>query len=337
MKKVFALVLALMLAVASMGICFAEDGFKAAMVTDVGGVNDQGFNQSSWEGLKKCMDEGWATAKYLESKQEADYATNLDILSEEGNQVIWGIGYLMADALLTAAQINPENTYAIIDNNYGDATPANMINVTFKSQDAAFQVGYIAAKMSQTNSVGMVGGVSGAILDAFDYGYRAGVAYAAKEMGKEIAVTVQYVDSFTDSAKAKAIAVNMIENGADVIFAAAGGAGLGAIEAAKELNKYVIGADTDQNYLAPENLITSCMKGCGAVVYDICKRLANGEQLGGTSVVGDLSTGAVGYTTTGNLIPENVIADTEAVTAKIIAGEIDVPFDAESFGAWVIE
>lgn len=242
----------------------------------------------------------------------------------------------MADALLNAAQINPENTYAIIDNNYGDATPVNMINVTFKSQDAAFLVGYIAGKMTQTNKVGMVGGVSGAILDAFDYGYRAGVAYAANELGKEIEVTVQYADRFSDSAKAKAIAVNMYENGADIIFAAAGGAGLGAIEAAKELNKYVIGADTDQNYLAPENLITSCMKQCGAVVYDVCKRLSAGEQLGGTSIVGDLSTGAVGYTTTGNLIPENVVADTDAVTAKLVSGEIVVPVDADSFSAWNI-
>ena len=330
MKKIIAIVLALVLSLCTLAM---GEGFKAGMVTDVGGVNDQGFNQSSWEGLQKCEAEGWASVKYIESKQESDYATNLDILYEDDNDLIWGIGYLMADALLTAATINDDCLYAIIDNNYGDATPANMINVTFKSQDAAFLVGYIAGKTTQTNNVGIVGGISGAILDAFEYGYRAGVEYAAQEKGVEITVQIQYADSFSDSAKAKAIATGMYTNGADVVFQAAGGAGLGVIEAAKELNKWVIGADTDQSYLAPENMITSCMKGCAAAVYDICKQVSEGALLGGTSYVGDLSSGAVGFTVS-DLIDASIYADADAVAAKLVSGEVVAPFDAASFEGW---
>lgn len=334
MKKVLSLVLVFAMLFCCAGLA-EGDAFTAALVTDGGGINDQGFNQGSWEGLLKCQDEGWADVHYLESMQEADFATNLDILSEEDNDVIWGIGFMIADALLNAAKMNPEQTYAIIDNDYGEATPANMICVNFKSQDAAFQVGYIAGKMNTTGTVGIVGGISSSILDAFEYGYRAGVAYAAKEDGREIEVLVQYADSFVDTSKAKAIAVSMYEAGADIVFQAAGGAGQGVIEAAKELGKYAIGADTDQNYLAPENVITSCMKLCGPAVYDVCKALNAGEALGGTSILGDLTSGAVGYTTTGDMIPAEVIAATDAVTELLKSGEIVAPFNAETFEAWI--
>lgn len=310
--------------------------FKVAMVTDVGGVNDQSFNQSAWEGLQKMQTDGWAKVRYVESKQEADYATNLDALSDEDNNVIWGIGYMMADAILNASKVNPDNMYCIVDNSYGDDTPSNVVGLVFKAQECSFQVGYVAAKMTKTDRVGIVGGIRGAIIDQFEYGYRAGVAYGAKELGKEIIVDVQYADSFTDAAKGKTIATAMFQNGCDIVFQAAGNVGQGVIEAAKELDKWAIGADTDQNYLAPDHVITSAMKLVGEGMYNVTQRIKNGEAIGGTTVEGTLADGSVGLAPTSDkLCPPDVLADAQVVTDDIISGEIVVPLNEATFDAFM--
>ena len=156
------------------------------MVTDTGGVNDQSFNQSSWEGLQSFeKNNKGAKVSYLESKQESDYATNLDKVVDGGNKLIWGIGFAMSDAILNAAKSNPDVNYAIVDNSYGDKTPANVTGVMFSAQEPSFMVGYIAGKTTKTNKVGFVGGIKSGIIDQFQYGYQAGVLYAAKELGKD--------------------------------------------------------------------------------------------------------------------------------------------------------
>ena len=111
---------------------------KIALVTDVGGVNDQSFNQSAWEGLSRAQKDLGIKASYVESKQDADYMPNLETLYDSKNNLIWGIGFKMADRVLEAAKQNPDQKYAIIDFSYGDKTPANVIGVLFKEQEASF-------------------------------------------------------------------------------------------------------------------------------------------------------------------------------------------------------
>jgi basic membrane protein A len=160
------------------------------MVTDTGGVNDQSFNQSSWEGLQSLNKDTGAKVSYLESKQAADYATNLDKLADDDNDIIWGIGYAMAGAIGNAAKQNPDISYAIVDNEYDEKTmPSNVTGVMFRAQESSFLVGYIAGKTTKTNKVGFVGGQTSAIIDQFQYGYQAGVDYAAKELNKTISVS----------------------------------------------------------------------------------------------------------------------------------------------------
>ncbi|WP_143755327.1 BMP family ABC transporter substrate-binding protein, partial [Clostridium beijerinckii] len=134
--------------------------FKVAMVTDTGGVNDQSFNQSSWEGLQNFeKNNAGGKVSYLESKQESDYATNLDKAVDAGNKVVWGIGFAMSDAITKAAKANPDVSYAIVDNSYGDDTPANVTGAMFNAQEPSFMVGYAAAKTTKTGKVGFVGGI----------------------------------------------------------------------------------------------------------------------------------------------------------------------------------
>ena len=304
-----------------------EAALKVAMVTDVGGVNDQSFNQSAWEGLQRAQADLGVNVSYKESNQDADYAPNMEQLLDEGNDLIWAVGFKMGDTILAEAQNNPDQKYAIIDYAY-EETPENLVGVVFQAEQASFLVGYIAGKMTKTGKVGFVGGIEGVVIDGFDYGFQAGVKYA----NPEVQVLRQYAESFTDSAKGKAIANSMYQDGADIVFHAAGGVGDGVIEAAKEQGKFAIGVDRDQNDLAPDNVITSAMKRVDNGMYNITEQLKNGEFPGGQTVVLGLADGAVDIAPTSDKhVPQEILDEVETLKQDIIDGKINVPYNAESF------
>ncbi len=312
----------------------AAANFKVAMVTDTGGVNDQSFNQSSWEGLQKFASETGAKVGYTESKQESDYATNLDKAADDENNLIWGIGFAMADAVLNSAKQNPDISYAIIDNSYGDKTPSNVTGVTFRAQESSFIVGYIAAKTTKTNKVGFVGGITSAVIDQFEYGYKAGVAYGAKELGKNITVNAQYAQSFSDAAKGKAIAQSMFSSGCDIVFHAAGGVGVGVIQAAKEANKYAIGVDRDQAYLAPKNVLTSALKRVDQAIDLVSKDAQSGQKIGGKTLDFGLSDNAVGIPAEHTLMGDTTYNAAVALEGKIKDKSIVPPANKDDFAAF---
>ena len=301
---------------------------KMAMVTDVGGVNDQSFNQSAWEGLKRAEKDFGVKVAYKESKQDADYAPNMETLTDAGYDLIWGIGFLMGDAIKETAEINPDQKYAIIDFSYGPETPKNVACAVFQEEEPSFLVGYIAGKMTKTNKVGFVGGIKFPLIEKFEYGYMAGVKLA----NPDAEILRQYAESFTDAAKGKAITNNMYQQGADIVFHASGGVGDGVIEAAKEKGKWAIGVDKDQNFLAPDNVLTSAMKRVDNAIYDIGKRLIAGEFAGGDTVAYNLKNEGVGIAPTSNKhVPAEILQEVDGLIAKIKAGEIVVPATKEAF------
>lgn len=301
---------------------FAQANIRVGMVTDVGGVNDQSFNQSAWEGLQKAKKELGIKASYQESKQDADYPTNLETLLDAKNDLIWGIGFKMADAILYQAKMNPNQKYGIIDYSYGDKTPKNVVGVMFKAEEPSFLAGYVAAKMSKTGVIGFVGGMSVPIIHSFQYGFKAG----AKHANPKITILEQYAESFTDAAKGKAIANQMYAKKADVVFHAAGAVGDGVIEASKEQNKMAVGVDRDQNYLAPKNVITSSMKRVDNAIFNVVKDLKANKFLGGTTIEYGLKDGGVALApTTAKLVPANIMKEVDGLQKQIIAGKIKVP------------
>ena len=306
----------------------SDKPLKIGMVTDVGGVNDQSFNQSAWEGLQKAKKELGIKASYQESKQDADYQANLETLYDAGNGLIWGIGFKMADAILTAAKQNPKQKYAIVDYTYENKTPPNVLGVMFKAEEGAFLAGYISAKMSKTNTIGFIGGMSVPIIHAFQYGFKAG----AKQANKNIVILEQYSESFTDAAKGKAIANQMISKNADVIFHAAGAVGDGVIEAAKEKNKMAVGVDRDQNYLAPKNVITSSMKRVDNAIFQVVADLKKGIFKGGTTQNFGLKDGAVDIApTTEKMIPAALLKEVQTLKKKIADGKIKAPANEKAY------
>ncbi len=301
---------------------------KIAMVTDVGGVNDQSFNQSAWEGLKRAEKDFGIKVAYKESKQDADYAPNMETLTDAGYDLIWGIGFLMGDAIKETAELNPDQKYAIIDFAYGDETPKNVACAVFQEEEPSFLVGYIAGKMTKSDKVGFVGGIKFPLIEKFEYGFMAGVKMA----NPKAEVMRQYAESFTDAAKGKAIANNMFQQGADIVFHASGGVGDGVIEAAKEKGQWAIGVDKDQNFLAPDNVLTSAMKRVDNAIYDTGKRLMDGQFSGGQTVVYNLKNDGVGIAPTSSKhVPEAILKEVDGLVAKIKAGEIVVPATKDAF------
>ncbi|MCT4593515.1 MAG: BMP family ABC transporter substrate-binding protein [Anaeromicrobium sp.] len=306
-----------------------EEALKIAMVTDVGGVNDKSFNQSAWEGLQKAENELGIKPGYQESKQEADYSSNLELLTDAGNDLVWGIGFLMGSQVEEAAKDYPEQKFAIIDNYYENPSE-NLLGITFKEQEASFLVGYIAGKMTKTNKVGFIGGMDFSVIHRFDYGFKAGVKHA----NPEAEILSQYAGAFDKPAIGRSIAESMYAKDADIIFHAAGDTGNGMIEVAKEKGKYAIGVDKDQNPDAPENVITSAVKRVDNAIYNVAKDLKEGNFKGGTNITYGLAEGGVDIAPSSDkLVPKEILDEVAKLKEQIIAGEIKVPASKEEFEA----
>ena len=202
--------------------------FKVGIVLDVGGVNDGSFNQTSWEGLQKAEKELGIQASYLESDSDGDYAANIENFIDDDCDLIICVGYMLADATKTAAEENPDQKFAIIDDATIDLD--NVACLMFEQEQASYLVGYVAGLTTKTNNVGFVLGMSNETMNQFGYGYYAG----AIDANPNVKVQGMNANSFADAATGKADANSMITNGADIIFHAAGGTGLGVIEACQE-------------------------------------------------------------------------------------------------------
>lgn len=314
----------------------AASDFSAAMITDVGGINDESFNQSAWDGMEQLEADKGIAVSFLESKRDADYAPNLEKKTDESPDIIWGIGYLMKDAVQAAAESYPDQLYALVDDSFEEGAVPNAIGVVFQAEQSSFLAGYVAANKTETNHVGFILGMDSPTMDRFKYGYFAGVQYGAKELGKEIPCEYQLAETFSDSAKGKAIAQKMYTDGVDVIFHAAGQTGSGAIEAAKEMDKMIIGVDLDQNWMAPDNVITSALKNVGNAVYNVTERVMNGEELGGTNISMGLAEGGVGLAPSSDKhLSAELLAKVDGLQQKIIDGEIVVPYTEDDYNAFV--
>lgn len=311
-----------------------KDVLKVGMVTDIAGVNDQAFNQSCWEGLKAFKGQEGYDVSYVESKQDADYQPNLDSLLDAKNDLIWGVGFKMADTLKKAAESNQDQKYAIADISYDKETPKNVVCVTFKAEESGFLIGFIAGKTTKTNKIGFIGGMDVPVVNAWKYGFMAGI----KQANPNATVDVQYAESFTDAAKGKAMAKQMYMNGIDVVFAAAGNVTDGAIEAAKEQNKWVICGDQDQSNKAPKNILCCGIKNVQVAVESVVKDLKDGKFEGGTTKVYGLKEGGTGIApTASNTVAAEVLTAEKEIEKKISNGEIVPPSTKEEFDKFQVK
>ena len=311
------------------------DDFKVGMVTDTGGVDDKSFNQSAWEGVQKFgadngLSKGDGGFDYLQSQSDADYNTNLNNLIRRDFDLVFGVGFMMADAIGEVAAENPDAKLALIDS--ADVTADNLVNILFKEQEGAFLAGVVAAEMSQSGKIGFVGGVDIPVINRFHAGFVEG----AKAVNPDIEIQVNYTGAFDDASKGKIAANSMYSSGVDIIFHAAGGTGNGVFSEAKErkakdkdADVWVIGVDADQyaegQVDGSTNItLTSMLKGVNNAVVDISTKAMNGEFPGGTTTVYGLKENGVGLADSRGAITDDVLKLVEEYSKKIADGEIVV-------------
>jgi len=269
-------------------------GIRIGLVTDVGKVTDGTFNQYAYEGLKRAEKELGVQVDFVETVNSSDYDKNIDQFATQKYDLIIGVGFLMGDAIKAAAARYPDLKFAIVDFAY-DPTIPNVKGLVFNEDEAGFLAGALAAQLSQSGTIGVVGGVEIPPVQKYVLGYEAG----AKYINPDIEVDKVYVPSFTDPAQGAEAAKNQISEGADVIFGAGGQTGSGAIQSAAEAGIFVIGVDQDEYNTtfkggpAPK-LASSALKRVDNAVFAVIQEVVDGKFAGGL-YVGTAENGGVDY------------------------------------------
>ncbi len=304
---------------------------KIGVVFDKGGVHDKGFNESAKAGLDKAAKELGIEEFPVESHSDSDYESNLEALVDKKCDLVIAVGITMQTALQRAADANPDTKFAIVD---GAVKAPNVRALLFKEEEGSYLVGYLAGLMTKTNKIGFVGGMKLPLIEKFEYGYAAG-AKAANP-----AVTLlpsKYVGSWDNVDSAKTAATLLYGDGADIVYHAAGLAGVGVIRAAQESGKYAIGVDKDQDAIAEGFVLTSMVKRVDEAVYQTIKDLQDGKWSAGDKIY-DLKAGGVGtspMTFTKDKIGAANLAKLDEVKQQIMDGKIQVPNDKASYDAYL--
>ena len=281
---------------------------KVGEVTDLGGVDDKSFNASAWKGVQDAISQLGVDGKYLESKDQSDYAKNIQQFLTEKDDLIVTVGFLLGVDTATAAKANPNTKFAIVDYTYPDCYPGavegkdcgsstdipNVRGLAFQTDQAAFLAGYAAAGMSKTGKVGTFGGIKIPTVTIFMKGFEAGVKYYNQQNNKTVTVlgwnTAKddglFTGNFDSTDDGRKFAESLMQEGADIIMPVAGPVGLGSAAVCKETGKcWIVGVDTDMYLSAPEVksvVLTSVMKKIDVAVLSTIKDVKDGTFTGGT-------------------------------------------------------
>ena len=307
-----------------------------AMATDIGGLGDKSFNDGAWAGLQRGQTELGVEARMIESHQQTDYVPNLSGLAEDGAKLVFGVGFLMADAIVEVAANYPEVYFAGIDIWVDAGTaPKNALGILFKEQESGYLAGIVAGLMTKEyadksprlndqNVVGMVLGMDIPPVERYQAGFYAGVMSVNPDCDVRSIVT----GSFEDPAKGKEAALALIEQGADIVFPIAGTTGLGVIDAAKEKGVVAFGVDVDQYATAPDTIMTSAEKKITEAAFLAIKDVVDGKFEGGKSIVLGLNEGATGiadFHEFDSVVPRTVKDAVNQAVTDIKAGRTAVP------------
>jgi basic membrane protein A len=308
---------------------------KAAMVTDVGGLGDKSFNDLSYEGLKRAQDELGVEIKVLESREITDYESNIDQLARAGYSPIFAVGFLMTDTVSKMAPTYPDVYFGGVDE-FFDPVPPNVVGLNFREHEGSYLAGVVAGlatketfdpKLNPDNVIGFVGGMDVPLIKKFEAGFIAG----AKSVNPDVKVISLYAGNFTDQAKGKELGLSLIEQKADVIYAAAGAVGLGTIEACKEKGALFIGVDADQYLTVPGSgdvMLTSMMKRVDVAVFETVKAAVEGTFPGGQIKYFGLKEGGVELAPFHDFeskVPQSIKDAVNKAREDIISGAVVVP------------
>ena len=325
----------------------AAPALKACEVTDVGGVDDKGFNQKAYKGVTDAADQLGVEAIVLESQAETDYAPNIQAFVDQGCNVIVTVGFLLGDATMTAANANPDIPFTIVDYAYGeneDGTPMiannNVLGQVFNTDEAAFLAGYLAAGTTKSGKVGTFGGINIPPVTIFMDGFYYGVQKYNADNGTNVEVLGWdpktqkglFTENFEKLDDGRTFAQNLVDEGADIVMPVAGPVGLGSAALATELGTdklMIIGVDSDQYESDTANqgvYLTSVLKNMDVTTFNAIKAVVEGTFAGGVTV-GTIENGGVGlapYHDMDSMVSQELKDQIAALQAGIIDGSVSV-------------
>jgi basic membrane protein A len=297
--------------------------YKVGLVTDIGGLNDRGFNHLAYVGLQQAQSKLGIQGQVAESKSAADYIPNLSNFAQQGYNLVIAVGFLMADAVDAVAVKFPNTKFAIID--YDASTlkdkPGNVQGILFKEQEAGYLAGYLSGlevKAQHKKGVfGSVGGIKIPPVDRYIAGYQAGV----KKAFPGAKLLNGYSQDFVAQDKCKEVALNQIAQGAQVVFQVAGGCGLGVLDAAKQKHVWGIGVDSDQSFVGPQ-VLTSALKKVDRGVYLTIQNASKGSFRGGGNVVYGVRNDGVGIGTIAKGVSASIRAQVATIVKQLKTGKL---------------
>lgn len=322
--------------------------YKVGEVTDLGGVDDKSFNASGWAGVTKAVSDLGVDGKYLESKQQSDYAKNIQQFLDEKTDLIVTVGFLLGVDTATAAKANPNTKFAIVDYSYPDCFGTsvegkdcgsakeipNVLGLTFQTDQAAFLAGYAAAASTKTGKVGTFGGINIPPVTIFMKGFQAGVEYYNTQKKANVQVLGWdtkkndglFTGNFDSTDDGKKFATSLMQEGADIIMPVAGPVGLGSAAVCQQTKKcLIVGVDTDWTVSAAEYkdvILTSVMKNINVAVFNTIKTAQDGTFKGGV-YLSTLANGGVGLAAVTGASAA-LTAELDQAKADIISGKITI-------------
>ncbi|MGQ7843414.1 BMP family lipoprotein [Granulosicoccus sp. 3-233] len=310
------------------GILLASTAASAAdispaVVFDMGGKFDKSFNQGVYDGAERFKEETGVAYREFEVTNETQREQAIRRMAQRGADPIVGVGFAQAGPMETVAKEFPDTRFTLID---GVVDLPNVQSVVFKEQEGSFLVGVLAAMASDSKMVGFVGGMDIPLIRRFACGYEQGAKHADASVDVIQNMTGTTPSAWNDPGRGSELAKGQFDRGVDVIYAAAGGTGIGVYQAAKDGDKLAIGVDSNQNYLHPGSMLTSMLKRVDVAAYNAFKQAMDGTWEAGIKDLG-LADGAVGWALDENneaLITDDMKAAVEAATAGIVAGDISV-------------
>jgi len=326
MKKILMLIMVMMtLLLSACGGSKEEeksDKLKIGLVLSTGGLGDKSFNDAAYKGLIEAKDKLGVDVKYVEPSNVSEFDVFLREFAEADFDLIIGVGFQMKDPIEKVASEYPNSHFVMIDE---PIDMPNVISAAFNEPEGSFMAGALAGMMTKTNTVGFVGGMEVPLIKKFGNGFMAGAKYVNPQI-KTFKTYVGGNNPFNDPAKGKEMALSMIDNGADIIYHAAAGSGMGVFEAAKERGVYAIGVDSNQDGVVPGTVLTSMLKNVDKAVFSIIK---DTQEKGFTAgeLEFNLANGGVGITDleyTKDQVGKDKIKKLEGIKADIISGKIDV-------------
>jgi basic membrane protein A len=294
------------------------------LVTDIGQLNDHGFNQLAYQGLKRAQRQLGIRGDVYQSPSSADYVPNLATAARKGADLVISVGFDQANSIAKVAKQFPKTHFAIIDVDWSDLPghPKNVEGLIFREQEVGYLAGYLAGLVEKSSSgsrnvIGSVGGEKQPPVDRYIAGYQAG----ARAADPGVKLLNAYSQEWVDQAKCKTIAQNQIDAGANVVFQVAGGCGLGVLDAAKQSKVWGIGVDADQSYLGPQ-VLTSAEKGVDTSVYSVVQQVLAGTFRGGRNAVFSLANNGVRLGKISPKVPQADVQKVRQVAKQIADGKL---------------